>query len=71
MDWHIINHRDYIDGPFAMYQDALAEALVLGNDMRSSPRVIGADAIFTSTVLLTTGRSAGRLSTGSARRKLP
>jgi hypothetical protein len=39
MDWHIINHRDYIDGPFAMYQDALAEALVLGNDMRSAPRV--------------------------------
>jgi len=39
MDWHIINHRDYIDGPFETFQDALNEALVLGNDTRSAPRV--------------------------------
>jgi hypothetical protein len=39
MDWHIINHRDYIDGPFATFDDALTEALVLGNDTRSKPRV--------------------------------
>jgi hypothetical protein len=39
MDWHIINHRDYIDGPFGTYDDALAEALILGNDTRSTPRV--------------------------------
>jgi hypothetical protein len=39
MEWHIINHRDYIDGPFASYEAALREACVLGNDTRVEPRV--------------------------------
>jgi hypothetical protein len=39
MDWHIINHRDYIDGPYPTFHDALTEALVLGNDTRSGPKV--------------------------------
>jgi hypothetical protein len=39
-DWHIINHRDYIDGPFGTFDDAKAEALMLGNDQRANPRFI-------------------------------
>jgi hypothetical protein len=39
MDWHIINHRDYIDGPFGTYEDALSEALMLGNETRTTPKV--------------------------------
>ena len=27
MHWHIINHRDYIDGPYDTYEEALNEAL--------------------------------------------
>ncbi len=39
MEWHIINHRDYIDGPFESYESALAHARVLGKDSRAEPRV--------------------------------
>jgi hypothetical protein len=39
MEWHIINHRDYIDGPFASYEVALEAAYVLGNETRAEPRV--------------------------------
>jgi hypothetical protein len=39
MEWHIINHRDYIDGPFDTYESALREALVLGNETRAEPKV--------------------------------
>ena len=39
MDWHIINHRDYIDGPFATFDDAQREAFVLGEETRSMPRI--------------------------------
>ncbi len=39
MDWHIINHRDYIDGPFESYEAALREACALGKETRLEPRV--------------------------------
>jgi len=39
MQWHIINHRDYIDGPFDSYEMALKEACTLGQDARPAPRV--------------------------------
>ncbi len=39
MDWHIINHKDYIDGPFDSFEAALAEACALGNETRPEPRV--------------------------------
>jgi hypothetical protein len=39
MDWHIINHRDYIDGAFPTFEDALKEAMSLGRDIRPAPRV--------------------------------
>ena len=39
MSWHIINHRDYIDGPFESYESALREAYLLGNENRVEPRV--------------------------------
>ncbi|PWU02145.1 MAG: hypothetical protein C5B51_21435 [Terriglobia bacterium] len=39
MDWHIINYRDYIDGPFESYEAALREAYVLGNETRVEPKV--------------------------------
>ena len=39
MDWHIINRRDYIDGPFHSYEAALKEACILGNENRPEPRV--------------------------------
>jgi len=39
MEWHIINHRDYIDGPFESYESALREARTLGNDQRVEPRL--------------------------------
>jgi hypothetical protein len=39
MDWHIINHRDYIDGSFGSFEDALAEAMLLGKENRSAPKV--------------------------------
>jgi hypothetical protein len=37
--WHIINHRDYIDGPFDSYETALREACTLGKETRVEPRV--------------------------------
>ena len=40
MDWHIINHRDYIDGPFGSFADALAEALLLGNESGTPKRLV-------------------------------
>jgi hypothetical protein len=39
MEWHIINHRDYIDGPFDTFEAALKHARALGNDTRAEPRV--------------------------------
>ena len=39
MQWHIINHHDYIDGPFDSYESALREACALGKETRSEPRV--------------------------------
>ena len=39
MMWHIINHRDYIDGPFDTYEEALQEARYLGKETRVEPRV--------------------------------
>ena len=39
MHWHIINHRDYIDGPFDTYDEALHEARYLGKETRVEPRV--------------------------------
>ncbi|HTA43822.1 MAG TPA: hypothetical protein VK789_15310 [Bryobacteraceae bacterium] len=39
MSWHIINHRDYIDGPFENYEAALSEAFLLGKENRPEPRV--------------------------------
>ena len=39
MDWHIINHRDYIDGPFDSFETALREACTLGKETRTEPRV--------------------------------
>ena len=39
MKWHIINHRDYIDGPFDTYEEALQEARYLGKETRVEPRV--------------------------------
>jgi hypothetical protein len=39
MDWHIINHRDYIDGPFDCFETALREACTLGKETRTEPRV--------------------------------
>jgi len=39
MNWHIINGRDYIDGPFETYEEALAEACLLGKETRANARV--------------------------------
>ena len=39
MEWHIINHRDYIDGPFETKEIALEQAYVLGKETRVDPRV--------------------------------
>jgi hypothetical protein len=39
MEWHIINHRDYIDGPFESYEAALEQAFLLGKEHRAEPRV--------------------------------
>ena len=39
MEWHIINHRDYIDGPFDSLEAALDQAYLLGNDSRIDKRV--------------------------------
>jgi len=39
MEWHIINHRDYIDGPFDSFESALYEACALGKETRTEPRV--------------------------------
>lgn len=38
-EFHIINHRDYIDGPFDSFETALQEACVLGKETRPEPRV--------------------------------
>ena len=35
MKWHIINNRDYIDGPFETYEEALQEARYLGKETRA------------------------------------
>ena len=37
MKWHIINHRDYIDGPFDSYEEALNQACVLGTLLDGAP----------------------------------
>lgn len=39
MEWHIINHRDYIDGPFETKEAALEQACVLGKETRAEPSV--------------------------------
>jgi len=39
MDWHIINHRDYIEGPFDNYEAALEQAFALGKETRAQPKV--------------------------------
>ena len=39
MKWHIINHRDYIEGPFDSFEAALKEACVLGKETRADPRL--------------------------------
>jgi hypothetical protein len=39
MSWHIINHRDYIEGPFESFESALQEACFLGNETRVEPKV--------------------------------
>jgi hypothetical protein len=39
MEWHIINRRDYIDGPFPSYEAALREACALGYENRTEPRI--------------------------------
>lgn len=39
MEWHIINHRDYIEGPFESYESALEYACILGKETRAEPRV--------------------------------
>lgn len=39
MTWHIINRRDYIDGPFETFEAALAEARILGKDTRIQPNL--------------------------------
>jgi hypothetical protein len=39
MEWHIINHRDYIEGPFESYEAALEQACILGKETRVEPRV--------------------------------
>jgi hypothetical protein len=39
MEWHIINHKDYIDGPFDTFEAALKHACYLGEDARVEPRV--------------------------------
>ncbi len=71
MEWHIINHRDYIDGPFDTYETALREARTLGNDQRVEPQACRRVWIFISHRLrLTTGVNIGNLNTGSAPKKL-
>ena len=39
MEWHIINRKDYIDGPFESYEVALREARALGKETRLEPRI--------------------------------
>jgi hypothetical protein len=39
MEWHIINHKDYIDGPFDSFEAALKQACFLGNETRPEPRL--------------------------------
>jgi hypothetical protein len=39
MQWHIINHRDYIDGPFDTFEAALEHAYGLGKETRVQPHV--------------------------------
>ena len=39
MTWHIINRKDYIDGPFDSLEAAVREARVLGDDNRVDPRL--------------------------------
>src|SRR5260370_1150420 len=38
MEWHIINHRDYIEGPFDSNEGALEEACALGKENRVPPK---------------------------------
>jgi hypothetical protein len=37
--WHIINSKDYIDGPFESFDGALAEAMFLGQESRKHPKL--------------------------------
>ena len=46
MKWHIINNRDYIDGPFETYEEALQEARYLGKETRAEPRISRRNADF-------------------------
>ena len=39
MTWHIINHKDYIEGPFDTFEAALKQACYLGNETRAEPRL--------------------------------
>jgi len=39
VEWHIVNQRDYIDGPFETKEMALEQAYVLGRETRAEPRV--------------------------------
>ena len=39
MSWHIINHKDYIDGPFDSMDSAVREARTLGDDHRVDLRL--------------------------------
>ena len=39
MKWHIINHKDYIEGPFDTFDAAVNQAYYLGNETRPEPRL--------------------------------
>lgn len=70
MEWHIVNRRDYIDGPFDTYEAALKEALVLGKETRDEPRVRQRSRDFYVYRPPYDRRNAGSRSTGSAPKKL-
>jgi hypothetical protein len=69
--WHIINHRDYIDGPFDTYEEALQEARYLGKETRVEPRVSRRTADFYVTNRPTIAKSIGSRNIGSAPRTGP
>ena len=37
--WHVINWKDYIDGPFDSFESALTEAMYLAQENRVRPHV--------------------------------